>query len=57
MTGPYDGILGVDRETIIKRFKTSLPVRFEIAEGRTTLSAVIVEIDEQSKKLSKLIEF
>nr|WGD97109.1 YmdB family metallophosphoesterase [Bacillus safensis] len=32
MTGPYDGILGVDRETIIKRFKTSLPVRFEIAE-------------------------
>lgn len=50
MTGPYDGILGVDRETIIKRFKTSLPVRFEIAEGPTTLSAVIVEIDEQSKK-------
>ncbi|MEC4589350.1 YmdB family metallophosphoesterase, partial [Bacillus safensis] len=54
MTGPYDGILGVDRETIIKRFKTSLPVRFEIAEGRTTLSAVIVEIDEQSKKAVKI---
>ncbi|MEH7800105.1 metallophosphoesterase, partial [Bacillus pumilus] len=35
-------------------FKTSLPVRFEIAEGRTTLSAVIVEIDEQSKKAVKI---
>ncbi|BCE06623.1 TIGR00282 family metallophosphoesterase [Bacillus paralicheniformis] len=54
MTGPYDGILGVDRETIIKRFKTSLPVRFEIAEGRTTLSGVVIDIDEQSKKAVKI---
>src|SRR2546423_13161600 len=31
MTGPYDGILGVEREAVLKRFLTSLPVRFEVA--------------------------
>ncbi|QQD83717.1 TIGR00282 family metallophosphoesterase [Bacillus siamensis] len=50
MTGPYDGILGMDRETVIKRFKTNLPVRFTVAEGKTTLSGVLIDIDEQTKK-------
>ncbi|MDA7025787.1 TIGR00282 family metallophosphoesterase [Bacillus sp. CLL-7-23] len=54
MTGPYDGILGTDKEAVIKRFKTNLPVRFEVAEGRTTLSAVVIDIDEQSKKAVKI---
>ncbi|ARW06782.1 TIGR00282 family metallophosphoesterase [Bacillus atrophaeus] len=54
MTGPYDGILGMDRETIIKRFKTNLPVRFSVAEGKTTLSGVIIDIDDQTKKAVKI---
>ncbi|KFF57085.1 metallophosphoesterase [Bacillus subtilis] len=54
MTGPYDGILGMDRETIIKRFKTNLPVRFTVAEGKTTLSGVIIDIDDQTKKAVKI---
>ena len=28
MTGPYDGILGMEREAVLKRFLTSLPVSF-----------------------------
>ncbi|ADP32211.1 MULTISPECIES: 2',3'-cyclic-nucleotide 2'-phosphodiesterase [Bacillus] len=54
MTGPYDGILGMDRETIIKRFKTNLPVRFSVAEGKTTLSGVVIDIDDQTKKAVKI---
>lgn len=54
MTGPYDGILGVNRETIIKRFKTGLPGRFEVAEGRTSLSAVVIQINDQTKKAVKI---
>ncbi|MCY8499443.1 2',3'-cyclic-nucleotide 2'-phosphodiesterase [Bacillus atrophaeus] len=54
MTGPYDGILGMDRETIIKRFKTNLPVRFSVAEGKTTLSGVVIDIDDQTKKAIKI---
>jgi metallophosphoesterase (TIGR00282 family) len=59
MTGPYDGILGVERDAVIHRFLTSLPVRFEVPkEGRTNLSAVIIEIDEKtgkSKKIERLL--
>lgn len=51
MTGPYDGILGVDREAVIKRFLTSLPVRFEITkQGRTQLNGFVVTIDEKTGK-------
>ncbi|UNL83796.1 TIGR00282 family metallophosphoesterase [Priestia koreensis] len=54
MTGPYDGILGTDRHAVIKKFKTSLPVRFEVAEGRTQLSAVVVDIDAKTGKANKI---
>ncbi|WP_042223705.1 TIGR00282 family metallophosphoesterase [Oceanobacillus manasiensis] len=51
MTGPYDGILGVNREAVIKRFLTSMPVRFEITkEGRTQLNGLVVSIDKNSGK-------
>ena len=33
MTGPHDGIIGVEREPVINRFLTGLPARFEAAEG------------------------
>src|SRR5699024_7619085 len=39
MTGPYDAIIGMERETVMKKFMTSLPVRFEIdKKGRTQLN-------------------
>jgi metallophosphoesterase (TIGR00282 family) len=54
MTGPYDGILGVQREAVLKRFLTSLPVRFEVAEGRTQLSAVIIDVDPNTGKANAI---
>ncbi|PLR84285.1 TIGR00282 family metallophosphoesterase [Bacillus canaveralius] len=55
MTGPYDGILGVERDAVLKRFLTALPVRFEVTkEGRTQLSAVIIDIDKQDGKAKKI---
>ncbi|RDW19551.1 TIGR00282 family metallophosphoesterase [Oceanobacillus arenosus] len=55
MTGPYDGILGVEREAVIKRFLTSLPVRFETTkEGRTQLNGFFVTIDDSSGKATKV---
>lgn len=55
MTGPYDGILGVEREAVMKRFLTSLPVRFEITKkGRTQLNGVVVTVDNNSGKATKV---
>ncbi|TFJ94729.1 TIGR00282 family metallophosphoesterase [Lentibacillus salicampi] len=55
MTGPYDAILGVDREAVLKKFFTSLPVRFEIdKKGRTQLNGLVVTVDEKSGSASKV---
>ncbi|AXI09148.1 TIGR00282 family metallophosphoesterase [Oceanobacillus zhaokaii] len=55
MTGPYDGILGVERDSVIKRFLTSLPVRFETTkEGRTQLNGFFVTIDDRTGKATKV---
>lgn len=59
MTGPYDGILGVEKEAVMKRFLTSLPVRFEVPkDGRGQLSAVALEFDRKTglaKKIERII--
>ncbi len=55
MTGPYDGILGMERGAVIHRFLTSLPVRFEVpTDGRTLLSAILLEIDEKNGKAKNI---
>ncbi|MCM3587225.1 TIGR00282 family metallophosphoesterase [Mesobacillus maritimus] len=55
MTGPYDGILGVERDAVIKRFLTSLPVRFEVSTGgRTQLSGVVVDVDKKDGRAKKI---
>ncbi|AGC68452.1 metallophosphoesterase [Thermoclostridium stercorarium subsp. stercorarium DSM 8532] len=48
MTGPADGVIGVDRNQVIRKFITGLPVYFEPAGGRTCLNAVLIDIDEQT---------
>jgi calcineurin-like phosphoesterase len=46
MTGPYDSVIGVQKEIILRRFLTSLPVRMEAAKRGVELHSVIVEVDE-----------
>jgi metallophosphoesterase (TIGR00282 family) len=45
MTGPYDSVIGVEAETIVKRFVTGMPSRFETAKGDPRLAAVVVTVD------------
>ncbi|TQS75488.1 TIGR00282 family metallophosphoesterase [Ornithinibacillus gellani] len=55
MTGPYDGILGVQRDAVMKRFLTALPVRFDIDEkGRNQLSGVVAEMDQKTGKAKEI---
>lgn len=55
MTGPYDGILGVEREAVLKRFLTAMPVRFEITKkGRRQLNGVLISIDKKTGKATAI---
>jgi metallophosphoesterase (TIGR00282 family) len=48
MTGPYEGVIGVNKEQIIGRFLNNMPVRFEPATGDVRLSAVVIESDDST---------
>lgn len=48
MTGPHDGVIGVDRHAILARFLTAMPQRFETARENPRLNGVIVEADEKT---------
>ncbi|MBB6735501.1 TIGR00282 family metallophosphoesterase [Cohnella zeiphila] len=54
MTGPRDGVLGMDRTTVIRKFITGLPARFQVAETKWILSGVFVDIDEATGKAVKV---
>ncbi|HEY6102197.1 MAG TPA: YmdB family metallophosphoesterase, partial [bacterium] len=59
MTGPRDGVIGMDRDRILERFLTGLPVRFEVASGPAQLNAVAVEVDEDSgraRRIERILE-
>jgi len=47
MTGPRDGVLGMKRDQVLRKFLTGLPSRFEVEEGgKWQFNALFVEIDE-----------
>ena len=48
MTGPHDGIIGMERGPIIQRFHDALPIRFAVAEGNIQMNAVLIDVDEST---------
>ncbi len=51
MTGPKNSVIGMDINTSIKRFETTLPERYKIADGDCIFNGVIFEIDDSSNKV------
>jgi metallophosphoesterase (TIGR00282 family) len=50
LTGSYDSIIGVDKDIVLRRFLTGIPVRMEAARGKVELHSVIIEVDEATGK-------
>jgi metallophosphoesterase (TIGR00282 family) len=45
MVGPRDGVIGMDKENVLKRFLTAVPQKWRIAEGAVTFNSVLITID------------
>jgi metallophosphoesterase (TIGR00282 family) len=54
MSGPYDSVIGVQKEQIIQRFLSNLPGKFEAAKGDPRLSGVLITCDPQTGKASAI---
>jgi hypothetical protein len=48
MTGPYDSVIGVEKDIIIQRFTTGMPARFETAKLDPRFAAAVIDVDEQT---------
>ncbi|CAM2887729.1 TIGR00282 family metallophosphoesterase [Paenibacillus sediminis] len=57
MVGSREGILGMEREAVLRKFKTQLPVRFQVDNGKWQFHAVFVDIDDatgEAKHIEKI---
>lgn len=54
MTGPFDSVIGVEKETIIQRFLTALPARFEAARGDVRLCATLIDCDPETGRATSI---
>ena len=54
MTGPSDSVIGMDKQVSIKRFVTSLPERYRVAEGESILNGIVVEINDKDCKTKSI---
>jgi 2',3'-cyclic-nucleotide 2'-phosphodiesterase len=54
MTGPHDGIIGVERGPAMTRFLTGMPARYETATGNPRLHAVVIDADEQTGRATRI---
>jgi len=63
MTGGIDSVIGFAPESVLPRFLTGLPTRFEVAEGPVILNALLVDLDPldggravAAERIAQLIE-
>jgi 2',3'-cyclic-nucleotide 2'-phosphodiesterase len=54
MTGPYNGVIGVDKRIILERFLTQMPVRMEAARHGAELHGVVVEVDDTTGRAAAI---
>ena len=54
MTGPYNGVIGVDKRIILERFLTQMPVRMEAARHGAELHGAVVEVDETTGRAAAI---
>ena len=54
MTGPSNSVLGIDKNKVINKFITQIPVRFEVAKGPAEINGILVDINESTGKAVKI---
>ena len=54
MTGPKKSVIGMDVSASLKRFETTLPEKYKLADGNCMLNGCIFEINDESCRVEKI---
>ena len=53
MTGPKESVIGMDIKASTKRFITSLPERYQLAQSEAVLNGCVFELNDETNKVEK----
>lgn len=54
MTGPINSVIGMDKKASIKRFVTTLPEKYKIAEGESKFNSCLFEFNDETGRIEKI---
>ena len=54
MSGPYDSIIGVEKDLVLRKFLTGMPGKFEAARGNPIMCAAVVTCDPLTGRASAI---
>jgi len=57
MSGPYDSVIGVEKELALQKFLTGMPGKFEAAKGNPKLAATLIQCDGSTGRAHRIQRF
>ena len=54
MSGPYDSVIGVEGELVLKKFLSGMPGKFEAAKGNPKICAALVACDPETGRATRI---
>ncbi|MCI8309720.1 MAG: TIGR00282 family metallophosphoesterase [Clostridia bacterium] len=54
MTGPKYSVIGMDISASIKRFETSLPEKYKVADGKAKFNSIMFTVKDETNKVTKI---
>jgi hypothetical protein len=54
MSGPYDSVIGVEKELVLNRFLTGMPGKFEAAKGNPKMCATLIACDGATGRAQRI---
>jgi metallophosphoesterase (TIGR00282 family) len=57
MSGPYDSVIGVEKELVLRKFLTGMPAKFEAAKGNAKMCAALVTCDPLTGRATRIQRF
>lgn len=57
MSGPYDSVIGVERELVLARFLTGMPGKFEAARANPKMCATLIGCDGETGRAHSIRRF
>jgi len=57
MSGPYDSVIGVERDLVLARFLTGMPSKFEAAKGNPKMCATLIACDGATGRATSVRRF